>query len=175
MGLSAREKAFISILLLVIGYFIVGFIGLFVALILLVVLYKLNKNKPKTEPESKEQKINVQLLSKKSKDKLLIHTRINGLRHYCTPKYLDKLLVGDKLILELDKNNRFDKHAVKVINEKDNHHLGYIPANFNKRKGIWRKIEEGRLKNCYVENRFRNNQPKWLNSHSVYIDIKLKN
>ena len=101
------------------------------------------------------------------------HTRINGLRYRCTPEYLDTLQIGDKLILERDKKNKYDKHAVKVINSKDKKFLGFIPATFNDRRKIWEKIEEEKLGDCMVNNAFRND-PKWLNSHSIYIDIKFK-
>ena len=104
---------------------------------------------------------------------LIEHTRINGLRHYRTPDYLDTIQNGSNLILELDKKNKYDKHAIKIINSRDSHFLGFVPANFNERRKIWKKIEEGNLIECHVSNIFRNNS-SWLNSHSIYIDIKFK-
>ena len=101
------------------------------------------------------------------------NTKINGLRYRCSANYLNKLKQGDKLILERDSKNRYDKRAVKVINKDDNNHLGFIPVSFNESKKIFQKLEENNIIDCFIETIYKN--PKdWLNSHTVKIKILYK-
>lgn len=98
------------------------------------------------------------------------HTKISGLRHRCSSNYLNTLKEGDKVILELDRMNKYDKNAVKVINKKDNKHLGFIPKNFNKTEKIFQKLQENKIIDCVIEEIYKN--PKnWLNSHTIRIKI----
>ena len=45
-----------------------------------------------------------------------------------------KINVNDKLLLELESDNKYDKYAIKVILKKDGeeYHLGYVPRYYSK-------------------------------------------
>ena len=145
-----RRKILIAGLLFLVIWYFAGLIWSLIGLLILLVIVVFRYN-----------------------GKFTIATRIAGLRYRCEPTYLDKIKVGDKVMLKLDENNQYDKYAVKVINKIDNKHLGFIPSNLNKEKNIWKKVKECRLADCYVKRMFRN-PPTWLNSHSIYINMEFK-
>lgn len=60
---------------------------------------------------------------------------IAGTRHCPDVKKCKKIIsVNDKLILELDSENKYDKWAIKVFLSKDGQklHLGYVPRYYSK-------------------------------------------
>lgn len=60
---------------------------------------------------------------------------VAGTRHCCDVKECKKLInINDKLLLELDPENKYDKYAIKVIYNKDGkkYHLGYVPRYYSK-------------------------------------------
>ena len=63
-------------------------------------------------------------------DKNKIESDVAGTRH-CDDikKYNDLICINDKLLLELDSDNEYDKNAIKVILKKngETYHLGYVP------------------------------------------------
>ena len=68
-------------------------------------------------------------------DKVKVQFDVAGTRHCPDVKKCLKLIsVNDKLILELDQNNLYDKNALKVILIKNNkyYHLGYVPRYYSK-------------------------------------------
>ncbi|WP_206154933.1 HIRAN domain-containing protein [Clostridium muellerianum] len=80
---------------------------------------------------------------------------IAGVRYYdyCDEKSKNtklKLDINEKLILEKDYNNKYDKYAIKVIN-KENKIIGYIPVFFSKE--ISEAIENNRKIKCVVINK----------------------
>lgn len=59
---------------------------------------------------------------------------IAGTRHCPDIKKCSNLIsVNDKIKLELEPNNEFDKHAIKVLYEKENttYHIGYVPKYYS--------------------------------------------
>lgn len=82
------------------------------------------------------------------------HTKVEfdvaGTRH-CqdVKKCLNIINVNDRLRLELEPENKFDKHAIKVIFNKDNkdYHLGYVPRYYSEElsKLLINKIEYSAL------------------------------
>ncbi len=71
---------------------------------------------------------------------------IAGVRHYigCDGDNFEKaihLKVGDRLSLELEPTNKFDKNAIKII-DKDNNHVGYLPRYYSESVAGYIKQEE---------------------------------
>lgn len=63
-------------------------------------------------------------------DKNKIEFDVAGTRHCDDIKrYNDLICINDKLLLELDSDNEYDKNAIKVILKKngETYHLGYVP------------------------------------------------
>lgn len=60
---------------------------------------------------------------------------VAGTRH-CTDvnECKEKINVNDKLLLELENDNKYDKYAIKVILKKEGkeYHLGYVPRYYSK-------------------------------------------
>lgn len=59
---------------------------------------------------------------------------IAGTRHCPDVKKCQNLLhINDKLLLELDSNNKFDTNAIKIIytKNKNKYHLGYVPRYYS--------------------------------------------
>jgi hypothetical protein len=100
----------------------------------------------------------------------IIQTSIVGLRYRCTSDYLGRISNGDRLEIARDFGNPHDELAVKVINRADKKHLGFISREFNRQKGIWKLVEEGRFIDCYVETAMQN-PSSYANSH--HIDIAM--
>lgn len=77
-----------------------------------------------------------------------------GPRHYigCNGTECNKSLdvvVGEKVILELDPENQADKNAIKVFNEKKQM-LGFIPRYYS--RSLSEIIQAGRTVTCHVTN-----------------------
>ncbi len=79
-----------------------------------------------------------------------IESEVVGLRYYCSKEYLNRIKLYDKMLLERDRLNRYDSYAVKVVNNTDKKHVGFIPKIFNREKNIWKIVEENRVLNCFV-------------------------
>jgi len=105
-----------------------------------------------------------------SNNERVIQTSIVGLRYRCTSNYLDRISNGDRLEIARDFGNPHDELAVKVINRADSKHLGFISREFNRQKGIWKLVEEGRFIDCYVETAMQN-PSSYANSHNIDIAI----
>lgn len=103
-----------------------------------------------------------------SNSERVIQTSIVGLRYRCTPDYLNRISNGDRLEIARDYGNPHDELAVKVINKADNKHLGFISRTFNRQKGIWKLVEEGRFIDCYVETAVQY-PSSYTNSHNIDI------
>jgi hypothetical protein len=77
---------------------------------------------------------------------------IAGVRYYigCKGEDCNKALhleVGNKLKLELDPENQYDKNAIKIIDEKGNH-VGYLPRYYS--ESMTNILKEGARYNCTV-------------------------
>lgn len=69
---------------------------------------------------------------------------------YCKNKYLNfNLSVNENLFLEKEPTNKYDKYAVKVVNE-ENKLIGYIPIFYS--EAISRAIDEKRKIVCTIIN-----------------------
>ena len=148
-----RKKILIAGLLFLVIWYFAGLIGFLIGLVVLLAIFIYS--------------------FRYSQNILTICTRIAGLRYRCKPPYLDKIEIGDKVVLQWDNDNEYDKCAVKVINQKDNKHLGFVPSKLNKSQNIWKMVKEQRLIDSYVKNTFKN-PSTWLNSHTVYINLEFK-
>ena len=79
---------------------------------------------------------------------------VAGVRHYlgCEgEKCTETLLVtrGDEVFLEQEKNNQYDKNAIRVVNEQRKL-LGYVPRYYA--QAFNKFIEEKRIRECHVVN-----------------------
>ena len=79
---------------------------------------------------------------------------VTGVRHYlgCEgEKCTETLLVtrGDEVFLEQEKNNQYDKNAIRVVNEQRKL-LGYVPRYYA--QAFNKFIEEKRIRECHVVN-----------------------
>lgn len=80
---------------------------------------------------------------------------VAGVRHhdYCNGKDKNlrfKVEINEKLVLEKDQNNKYDRFAVKVMNI-ENKVLGFVPVFFSKE--ISEAIDIGRKIECFVINK----------------------
>lgn len=80
--------------------------------------------------------------------------QVAGVRHYlgCEgEKCTETLLVtrGDEVFLEQEKNNQYDKNAIRVVNEQRKL-LGYVPRYYA--QAFNKFIEEKRIRECHVVN-----------------------
>ena len=79
---------------------------------------------------------------------------VAGVRHYLDcegEKCTETLLVtrGDEVFLEQEKNNQYDKNAIRVVNEQRKL-LGYVPRYYA--QAFNKFIEEKRIRECHVVN-----------------------
>lgn len=77
---------------------------------------------------------------------------IAGVRHCmsCHGENCEKsinLSIGDKLNLELEPTNKFDKNAIKIVDLKDNH-IGYLPRYYS--ESMKEYLDEGVTYECVV-------------------------
>lgn len=77
---------------------------------------------------------------------------ISGTRHSMECKGEDCqesffLEVGDKLNLELESTNKFDKNAIKIM-DKNNNHIGYLPRYYS--ESVTEYLKQGAEYECRV-------------------------
>lgn len=53
------------------------------------------------------------------------HTKVVGVTFENRQDYIKEMKIGEKIILERDKNNPYDKNAIKVVNSKGKQ-IGFI-------------------------------------------------
>lgn len=53
------------------------------------------------------------------------HTKVVGVTFENRQEYIKKMKIGEKIFLERDRNNAYDKNAIKVINDKG-FQIGFI-------------------------------------------------
>ncbi|MCX8031745.1 MAG: HIRAN domain-containing protein, partial [Thermodesulfovibrionales bacterium] len=93
---------------------------------------------------------------------------IAGLRYRCDIFYLSGVQVKEKLILEREPQNPYDRFAIKVIRKKDNKHIGYIPRTDNRE--IWQYLNDYELHDCYVKE-IKRLFGSGKNTHKIEIKI----
>lgn len=104
-------------------------------------------------------------------DENKIEFEVAGTRHSKDiQKYKNIFEINDNLILEREKNNKYDKYAIKIICEKNGktYYLGYVPRYYSEQlaKKLDKNIEySAKIKYLNFESK--------LNDEDITADVKL--
>ena len=104
-------------------------------------------------------------------DKNKIEFEIAGTRHSSDiQNHKNSFKVNDTLYLEMDKNNEYDKYAIKVMCDKGDaiYHLGYVPRYYSKELS---EILDKKI-NYSAKIKYLNFESQ-LNDEDITVDVKI--